>query len=75
LPDSFVGRGYPDLYSIYDKFRKFNKRNNGGDYLLNCEFVPGYFPASAPPNLKNKSFSVVSLDADLYKPIKPTPSF
>jgi len=160
LPDSFNGRGYPHLYSLYDKFRRFNKRNNGGDlsrlismmlnienvcgvknvkgdfaelgvwrgntahvlayyakkyerncylfdtfdgfdakdlkgfdskfntnhfsdtslslvkdvigedYLLYCELVPGYFPASVPPNLKNKSFSVVSLDADLYKPMK-----
>ena len=160
LPDSFIAGRYPHHYSLYNKFRKFNKRNNGGDlnrlismmlnienifneknvegdfaelgvwrgntaqvlayyakkyerkcylfdtfegfhandlkgsdsqyktevfsdtsinlvkevigedYLLNCEFVPGYFPASAPPNLENKSFSVVSLDADLYVPMK-----
>ena len=42
----------------------------GEDYLSNCEFVPGYFPASAPATLENKSFSVVSLDADLYAPMK-----
>jgi len=42
----------------------------GEEYLSNCEILPGYFPASVPPNLKNKSFSVVSLDADLYEPMR-----
>ncbi len=33
-------------------------------------YVPGYFPASLPPELESRRFSLVHLDCDLYEPIK-----
>ena len=35
-----------------------------------CEFIKGYFPESIPGYLDKEKFAVVSLDCDLYKPIK-----
>jgi hypothetical protein len=33
-------------------------------------YVPGYFPASLPPELQSRRFSLVHLDCDLYEPIR-----
>ena len=41
-----------------------------GDNVKSCEFIKGYFPECIPSNLKNKTFSIVSLDCDLYNPMK-----
>lgn len=35
-----------------------------------CEFVKGYFPDSITDTHKSKKYSVVSLDCDLYEPMK-----
>ena len=47
LPDSFLRGKYPYFYRLHSKFRKFNKKNNGGDihrlnsFILNIEHVVG----------------------------------
>ena len=41
-----------------------------GDGSKGCEFVKGYFPDSISENHKTKSYAVVSLDCDLYEPMK-----
>ena len=79
LFDTFEGFNSNDLIGFDSKFRtnlfsdtslSLVKEVIGEDYLFNCELVPGYFPTSAKQISKNKMFSVVSLDADLYKPMK-----
>ncbi len=35
-----------------------------------CDFVKGFFPASVADFHRNRKYSVVSLDCDLYEPIK-----
>jgi hypothetical protein len=35
-----------------------------------CDFVPGYFPDSLRPEHESMRYAVVSLDCDLYKPMK-----
>ena len=42
----------------------------GSKELSSCDFIAGYFPKSIPEYLYEEKFSVVSLDCDLYKPIK-----
>ena len=42
----------------------------GSKAIDNCNFLKGYFPNSIPDYLCKKKFAVVSLDCDLYKPIK-----
>lgn len=160
-PDSISHfKAYPEIYTLYEKFRKFNKKNNGGDItrlisvILNlekilsednlkgalaevgvykgntacllayyaqkygrkcflfdtydgfdkrdlkgvdhnykksdfrdtsielvksvigkesidsCKFIKGYFPDSIPNYLDKENFAAVSLDCDLYKPMK-----
>ena len=47
MPDSFLRGKYPYFYRLHSKFRKFNKKNNGGDihrlnsFILNIEHVVG----------------------------------
>jgi hypothetical protein len=41
----------------------------------NVRYIPGYFPASVPPELDRAQFSVVHLDCDLYEPIKAGMNF
>ena len=40
-----------------------------------CEFVPGYFPDSVTEEHYNRRFAVVSIDCDLYKPMKAALDF
>ena len=42
----------------------------GQDLLKNCTLVPGYFPEFFTKEMLERRFAVVSLDADLYAPIK-----
>jgi hypothetical protein len=35
-----------------------------------CEFVQGYFPDSADESHRNRSYAIVSLDCDLYEPMR-----
>ena len=42
----------------------------GDEFLSCCNFIVGYFPNSVPKDFYNKKFSIVSLDADLYEPMK-----
>ena len=42
----------------------------GTEALDICEFLKGYFPESIPDYLDKEKFAVVSLDCDLYKPMK-----
>ena len=42
----------------------------GTQELSNCDFIVGYFPDSIPEHLNKENFAVVSIDCDLYKPIK-----
>ena len=35
-----------------------------------CHYCAGYFPDSIPPELHDKKFAFVSLDCDLYQPMK-----
>ncbi len=57
------------------KAKKFSDTSLEGvrDYIVpineNVHFHPGYFPDSLPEALKNKTYSFVHLDADLYEPI------
>jgi hypothetical protein len=41
-----------------------------GEQSQVCEFVKGYFPATLTDEIKAKRFSVVSIDCDLYEPMK-----
>jgi hypothetical protein len=42
----------------------------GDDLQKSCIYCKGYFPQSIPEELETNIFSVVSLDADLYAPMK-----
>ena len=35
-----------------------------------CEFVKGYFPATISESHKNRQYAIVSLDCDLYEPMR-----
>ena len=79
LFDTFEGFHSNDLKDFDSQFNckqysdtsfKMVKEVMGEDYFINCEVVSGYFPESIPSSLKNRKFSVVSLDADLYAPTK-----
>jgi hypothetical protein len=41
-----------------------------GDAGSACHFIKGYFPESIPASAVERKYSVVSLDCDLYKPMK-----
>ncbi len=41
-----------------------------GEAVQACEFVKGYFPASIADTHRNRRYAVVSLDCDLYEPMK-----
>jgi tetratricopeptide (TPR) repeat protein len=38
-------------------------------------YIKGYFPQSVPPQVADSAFSVVSIDCDLYQPIKASLEF
>jgi hypothetical protein len=79
LFDTYEGFDKRDLKGIDEKFKKEEFRDTtlesvkiviGQDAVDICEFIKGYFPESIPGYLDKEKFSVVSLDCDLYKPMK-----
>ena len=45
-------------------------KENIGENIKYCSFEVGYFPDSIKEEHKNKIYSIVSLDCDLYEPMK-----
>lgn len=41
-----------------------------GDPRDCCIFVKGYFPSTVTDDIRNRSFAIVSIDCDLYEPMK-----
>ena len=79
LFDTYEGFDSRDLEGVDEKCEKgdFNdttleivKSVIGSEALDTCEFLRGYFPESIPDYLDKEKFAVVSLDCDLYKPMK-----
>lgn len=77
LFDTFQGFDDRDLKGVdSDKTRSFTKtsiemvREVIGDDAGACSFVQGYFPDSIQDAHRSKRFAVVSLDCDLYEPMK-----
>tara|TARA_A100001011_G_C14106577_1_gene755092 strand:- start:181 stop:708 length:528 start_codon:yes stop_codon:yes gene_type:complete len=79
LFDTFKGFDLRDVRGIDNKVKsdqfsdtsmKLVKKVIGDEFLNNCNFIEGYFPDSVPSAFKEKKFSIVSLDADLYQPTK-----
>ena len=79
LFDTFEGFDNRDVKGIDAQFEpghfsntsiKLVKSVIGDEHSQYCEFISGYFPKSIPKNFSEKRFSVVSLDADLYEPMK-----
>ena len=78
LFDTFEGFDKKDLDGI-DSNKQMDFENTSlkmvkeviGDELdVCCEYVKGYFPDSICENHKTKKYAVVSLDCDLYEPMK-----
>lgn len=77
LFDTFAGFDGRDLDGI-DAGTDQHFRNTSTQYVGNvigpsvtaCDFFPGYFPDSLRPEHASMRFAVVSLDCDLYKPMK-----
>jgi len=79
LFDTYEGFDTRDLEGVDESSEKgdFNdttleivKNVIGSESLDTCEFLKGYFPESIPDYLDKEKFAVVSLDCDLYKPMK-----
>jgi hypothetical protein len=79
LFDTYQGFDKRDLEGIDGKFKngEFSdtsldsvKRVIGAEAVDNCQFIKGYFPESIPDYLNIERFAIVSLDCDLYKPMK-----
>lgn len=77
LFDTFEGFSNKDLKGIdADKEMKFSDtsldlvKNVIGQNSDCCEFIAGYFPDSLLDSHKNNKYAVVSLDCDLYEPMK-----
>ena len=79
LFDSYEGFDSRDLEGVDGKFGKGDFKDTtlevvksviGSEALDTCEFLTGYFPESIPDYLDKEKFAVVSLDCDLYKPMK-----
>ncbi len=77
LFDTFEGFDQKDLGGIdSDKKMEFGDtsidmvKNVIGSSSSSCEFIKGYFPNSLMGFHKNNKYSVVSLDCDLYEPMK-----
>ena len=45
-------------------------KNTIGSNCTQCHFIQGYFPDSIQAEHKNKQYAIVSLDCDLYEPMK-----
>jgi len=79
LFDTYTGFDSRDLKGVDEKLGTGNfddtslelvKSVIGSKTLGTCEFLKGYFPKSIPDYLYKERFAVVSLDCDLYKPMK-----
>jgi len=79
LFDTYTGFDSRDLKGVDKKFgtENFNdtslelvKSVIGSEAIGTCEFIKGYFPKSIPDYLYKEKFAIVSLDCDLYKPMK-----
>ena len=79
LFDTYTGFDSRDLKGVDEKSNKGSfddtsleivKSVIGSEALDTCEFLRGYFPESIPDYLDKEKFAVVSLDCDLYKPMK-----
>lgn len=72
LFDTFEGLPKPHREDIHGRFKKGNLKASHKDvknYLRkykNCTMYKGLFPSTSKP-IKNKKFSLVHLDADLYE--------
>jgi hypothetical protein len=77
LFDTFEGFDREDLRGIdADKAMAFGDtsldlvREVVGDELTNCFYVKGRFPESIEAPLRERQYALVSLDCDLYEPMK-----
>jgi O-methyltransferase len=81
LLDTFTGFADQDLKSEsiavgFNQQRAFNDTNvefvrqNIGPIAATLEFVPGWFPASTTPAMREDRYAFVHLDADLEAPIQ-----
>ncbi|HEX4958412.1 MAG TPA: TylF/MycF/NovP-related O-methyltransferase [Lacibacter sp.] len=77
LFDTFEGFHKKDLKGI-DADKKMSFSNTSVELVKNiiggpascCELVAGYFPDSVTEVHSNKTFAIVSIDCDLYEPMK-----
>ena len=77
LFDTFEGFNTNDLQGVdknkpmaFDDTSVEMVKNVIGKASDRCLFVKGYFPASVSEEHKNKIYAIVSLDCDLYAPMK-----
>ncbi len=77
LFDTFEGFNKKDLKGI-DAGKKMEFSNTSLDLVKSiigensscCEFVAGYFPESIAEKHRNTTYAIVSIDCDLYEPMK-----
>ncbi len=77
LFDTFEGFNTNDLQGVdknkpmaFDDTSVEMVKNVIGQSSDRCVFVKGYFPATVSEELKIKTYAIVSLDCDLYAPMK-----
>ena len=77
LFDTYEGFNHKDLQGIdEDKKMKFQDTSIDlvkkviGDSASSCDFIAGYFPDSITDYHRTKKYAIVSLDCDLYEPMK-----
>jgi hypothetical protein len=77
LFDTFKGFDQRDIKGVDKQVRpSFDNTSIGmvqsvvGPAWSACRAVPGYFPDSVEPEHRAKNFAVVSLDCDLYEPMR-----
>ena len=78
LFDTFDGFDQKDLEGVDGKFEEGDWGGVSvddakafiGEAVSCCHFEAGYFPKTLTEKHKEKKYSVVSIDCDLYKPIK-----
>jgi hypothetical protein len=77
LFDTFAGFNIRDIQGIdankdvtFDDTSLELVKEVVGRERTNCHYVPGWFPASASDEHRQRQYAVVSLDCDLYQPMK-----
>jgi len=78
LFDTFDGFDKKDLEGVDEKFKEGDWGGVSvddvkafiGEAVNCCHFEAGYFPKTLTEKHKEKKYSIVSIDCDLYKPIK-----